>query len=96
MRTNQIGERLRRVTGVVTIILAKHDQSRPVGLDDDLARLGFTSIDMVELMLAIEGEFDLLIPPSDITTENFRSIAAVDRLVARLCAESGELGVEAA
>ena len=96
MPNDQNGDRLRRVTGVVTIILAKHDQSRPVALDEELARLGFTSIDLVELMLAVEGEFDLLIPPSDITTENFRSIAAVDRLVARLCAESGERGVEAA
>ena len=96
MPMNQIGDRQRRVTSVVTVILAKHDQAHPVGLDDDLARLGFTSIDMVELMLAVEGEFDLMIPPSDITTENFRSIAAVDRLIARLYVESGELGVEAA
>ena len=96
MPNDQRGDRLRRVTSVVAIILAKHDQTRPVGLDDDLARLGFTSIDMVELMLAIEGEFDLLIPPGDITAENFRSVAAVDRLVARLAAQSGGLGVEAA
>ena len=96
MLNDQIGNHLRRVTDVVTFILAKHGQTRPVGPDDDLARLGFTSIDMVELMLAIEGEFDLLIPPGDITTENFRSIAAVDRLVARLGGQSGGLGVEAA
>ena len=96
MPNDQRSDRLRRVTSVVTAILAKHDQTRPVGLDDDLARLGFTSIDMVELMLSIEGDFDLLIPPGEITTENFRSVAAVDRLVARLTAQSGGLGVEAA
>ena len=96
MHNDKHGNRLRRVNDIVTTILAKHDPARAFGLDDDLGRLGLTSIDMVELMLAVEGEFDLVIPPSEITTENFRSVAAVDRLVARLVAQSGGLDVEAA
>ena len=96
MQDDIMGNRLWRVTGIVKAILAKHDNPRPISRDDELARLGFTSIDMVELMLAVEGEFDLVIPPDDITSENFGSVSAVDRLVLRLMAQSGEQNVEAA
>jgi acyl carrier protein len=37
-------------------------------------------------MLAVETEFDLTIPQSDITPENFRSVASVEALLARLLA----------
>ena len=43
---------------------------------------GLTSMDMVNLMLAIEAEFDFTIPQSDITPENFQSVASLNRLVA--------------
>ena len=41
---------------------------------------------MVTLMLSIEVEFDLSIPQSEITPENFRSISSIGALVARLTA----------
>ena len=69
---------------LVTAILAKHDVKDPVDADAELARLGLTSIDMVELMLSVEADFDITIPPEDITLENFRSIASIRRLVDRL------------
>jgi len=47
-----------------------------------------SSIKMVNLMLAVETEFDLTIPQSDITPENFRSVATVEALLARLLALS--------
>jgi acyl carrier protein len=39
---------------------------------------------MINLMLAIEVEFDLSIPQTDITPENFDSIASVEALVVKL------------
>jgi acyl carrier protein len=50
----------------------------------DLSDAGLASVSTVKLMLAIEAEFDLAIPDDDLTPENFRSIAAIERLVARL------------
>ena len=73
-----------QITEVVSQILQKHGVDGPVPVDVDLARFGMTSIDMVELMLGIEAEFDLMIPPSEITLRNFSSVAAVQELVARL------------
>ena len=46
-----------------------------------LVDVGLTSMDMVNLMLAIEAEFDFTIPQSDITPENFQSVATLERLV---------------
>jgi acyl carrier protein len=47
-----------------------------------LVDVGLTSMDMVNLMLAIEAEFDFTIPQSDITPENFQSVTSLNRLVA--------------
>ena len=47
-----------------------------------LVDVGLTSMDMVSLMLTIEAEFDFTIPQSDITPENFQSVASLNRLVA--------------
>lgn len=54
---------------------------------DDEARLtdaGFTSLEMVKVMLAVEGSFDLLIPPQDITPGNFMTAATIAAMVQRL------------
>jgi acyl carrier protein len=45
-----------------------------------------SSIKMVNLMLAVETEFDLTIPQSDITPDNFRSVATIEALLVRLLA----------
>jgi acyl carrier protein len=49
-----------------------------------LNELGMSSMKMINLMLAIEVEFDLTIPQADITPVNFESIASVEALVMRL------------
>jgi acyl carrier protein len=46
-----------------------------------LVDVGLTSMDMVNLMLAVEAEFDFTIPQADITPENFQSVATLERLV---------------
>ncbi len=49
-----------------------------------LSELGMSSIKMVNLMLAVEAEFNLSIPQQDITPQNFRTIASVEALLKRL------------
>lgn len=47
-----------------------------------LVDVGLTSMDMVNLMLAVEAEFDFTIPQSEITPENFQSVETLTSLVA--------------
>ena len=56
----------------------------PLGLDDDLRKLGLTSMGMVKLMLAIEVAFDLSVPDEDLHPDNFRSVRTIGALVSRL------------
>jgi acyl carrier protein len=76
-----IRERLLRLVGQ---ILGKADAAAAVPPEARLSELGMSSIKMVNLMLAVETEFDLTIPQSDITPDNFRSVASVEALLARL------------
>ena len=57
--------------------------------ESSLSELGVSSLKMVSLMLSIEVEFDLSIPQSEITPQNFRSIRSIEALVSRLTAASG-------
>jgi acyl carrier protein len=52
--------------------------------DQDLRDLGLTSIQMVELMLSIEAEFDVTIPPSRLSPTNFRSIGRIETLLTEI------------
>jgi len=53
--------------------------ARRIGLlDDDVA---LTSMDMVNLMLGVEAEFDFTIPQSEITPENFQSVKTLERMI---------------
>jgi acyl carrier protein len=73
-----------RVVDVVKRLLAELSINRPVCSDDDLREIGLSSLDMVNLMLSVEAEFDLEIPEIDITSANFRSISAISNLVTTL------------
>ena len=55
----------------------------PIPADMQLSDLGISSLKMVNLMLAVELEFDIAIPQTDITPENFHSVAAIQALVVR-------------
>lgn len=52
--------------------------------DANLQDLGLTSLDMVNLMLAIEAEFDLTIPGPKLIPANFRTINSIVALVREL------------
>ena len=73
-----------RITEIVTVILAKHAVHRPVLPEDDLREIGLTSLDMVNLMLTVEAEFDLRIPENRMTPANFKSVAAIETLLTDL------------
>ena len=76
-----------RVLGLVQEILARRSGGRPLApilLDDDLREAGLSSLEMVNLMLAVESEFGIAIPDGDMTPKNFRSISAIDVLVTAL------------
>ncbi len=55
----------------------------PIPATAHLADLGITSLKMVNLMLSIEMQFDITLPPSDITPQNFQSLASIEALVVR-------------
>jgi acyl carrier protein len=75
-----------RLLRLVAQILGKPEAAATLPLEGRLSELGMSSIKMVNLMLAVETEFDLTIPQADITPDNFRSVASVEALLARLLA----------
>lgn len=73
-----------RLIGLVRQILGAPAASRLIQIDARLSDLGISSIKMVNLMLAIETEFDIIIPQTEITPDNLESIASVERLLEKL------------
>ncbi len=54
-----------------------------------LSDLGVSSLAMVNLMLALELEFDITIPPHEITPENFHSVSSIASMLDRLLPDPG-------
>jgi acyl carrier protein len=79
--THSLTNRLMRL---VEQLLVGKTSKLPFSAQDPLTDIGLSSIDMVNLMLAVEAEFDIMIPPTDITPQNFRSVASIEAMVARL------------
>lgn len=59
-------------------------ESSTIPRDRNLQELGLTSMDMVNLMLSIEAEFDLTIPAPKLTPTNFRTIENIETLLREL------------
>jgi acyl carrier protein len=49
-----------------------------------LTDAGFTSVEMVKVMLGVEAAFDLMIPQDMITPENFMDARSITAMIARL------------
>ena len=75
-----------RLLGLVGQILGKPAAAGTLPVDVRLSELGVSSVAMVHLMLAVEAEFNISIPQSDITPDNFRSVLTVEAMVQRLLA----------
>jgi acyl carrier protein len=88
---NELNHQLNNEASVPECLLALVRQtlgqpaaSRLLPLDARLSDLGFSSIKLVNLILALEAQFDITISQSDITPANFYSIASIQTLVSRL------------
>jgi acyl carrier protein len=81
---HQKGSATNKVIKVVQQLLLERSITRDVHLKDDLRATGLTSLDMVNLMLSVEAEFDIEIPEKEITPANFRSISTISSLISAL------------
>ncbi|HLG80981.1 MAG TPA: phosphopantetheine-binding protein [Bradyrhizobium sp.] len=70
-----------RIAALVAAMLTQNSLSAELAPDAKLVDAGLTSMDMVNLMLSVEAEFDFTIPQDEITPENFQSIETLRRLV---------------
>ena len=73
----------RRIVVLVQTILEQSSIAADVLPDSRLVDVGLTSMDMVNLMLGVEAEFDFTIPQAEITPENFQSVETLERMVAK-------------
>ena len=70
-----------RVMALVKAILEQNAITATVDPDTRLVDVGLTSMDMVNLMLGVEAEFDFTIPQPEITPENFQSVKSLEAMV---------------
>jgi acyl carrier protein len=70
-----------RILALVKTILQQNAMIAEIRPDSLLVDVGLTSMDMVNLMLGVEAEFDFTIPQNEITPENFQSIKTLERMV---------------
>jgi acyl carrier protein len=80
-------ERIRKVIGVHGRLAADATRIAP---DDDLYRVGLTSHASVNLMLALEDEFDVEFPERMLRRQTFESIASITAAVAELCPDESD------
>ena len=70
-----------RVLALVKAILEQNAITTGIDSDSLLVDVGLTSMDMVNLMLGVEAEFDFTIPQSEITPENFQSVKTLQAMI---------------
>jgi acyl carrier protein len=70
-----------RIVVLVKAILEQNAMAIDVSPESRLVDIGLTSMDMVNLMLSVEAEFDFTIPQNRITPENFQSVKALEAMV---------------
>ena len=80
-QSNALRDRL--VTIVTRVLGPTATVPEPFPADLPLSQIGVSSLKMVNLMLAVEAEFDIVIAQGDITPENFSSMASIESLVQR-------------
>ena len=70
-----------RIVALIKAILAQSGITTDLSPEARLVDIGLTSMDMVNLMLGVEAEFDFTIPQAEITPENFQSVETLERMV---------------
>ena len=70
-----------RILTLVKAILVQNSIAAEVDAESRLVDIGLTSMDMVNLMLSVEAEFDFTIPQGEITPENFQSVKTLELMI---------------
>ena len=70
-----------RILMLVRAILEQNAIAAEAKPESRLVDIGLTSMDMVNLMLSVEAEFDFTIPQDQITPENFQSVKTLERMI---------------
>ena len=70
-----------RILALVKSILEQNAITADVQTESRLVDVGLTSMDMVNLMLSVEAEFDFTIPQDQITPENFQSVQTLQAMI---------------
>ena len=70
-----------RILALVQSILDQNAITAQLDPQSRLVDVGLTSMDMVNLMLGVESEFDFTIPQAEITPENFQSVQTLQRMI---------------
>lgn len=77
-------------------ILRKHARfiaaGADIGPDMSLASIGVDSLDIIELIVQIEDNFDLEIPPERVTPQTFATPASIWELLCQLDPKLAESG----
>lgn len=76
-----------RLFGVVGALMQRRQLALPTDLDQSLRDAGLKSLDLVNMMLAVEDEFGIEIPQDLLTMDNFRTIRTIEQLVAQVAPE---------
>jgi acyl carrier protein len=70
-----------RVATIVSRLLGARLPSREIARDEALTDVGLISLDMVNLMLEIESNFNVRVPSRMVTPRNFKSIESIARML---------------
>ena len=78
MREEEIRNKLIRViTGLKNV--------SETDLERGFEEIGFSSLDVVDIIMAVEDDFELEIPIEEIVDENFTCVTSMTELLKRLC-----------
>jgi acyl carrier protein len=77
-------EVLEQVMRVLLGIRPRQSNGQAYHETSNLTDAGFTSVEMVRVMLGVEAAFDIMIPQDMITPENFANAMAISVMIARL------------
>lgn len=84
MNTPEVEGLIAHIASLVEPYLpANKAPSRDIDAGVSLRELGVTSLQLVEIVLDVDTKFLLQLDESEITPENFRSVASIAALVAR-------------
>lgn len=84
MNSEQLGLEDRLIKLVKDLLGPTARVPDPFPVEQQLSELGLSSLKMVNLMLSVELEFDLMIPQTEISPENFHSLSSIARMVTKL------------